>query len=88
MDLKIITRLLLISLAASFSARIIGTLDVIVIANYFLTGTFNWLEHMPRAWSLGTVPLIALAAVLLFYFYLCFYRFLDRTADYKVRRAK
>lgn len=51
-------------------------LHVTVVVHLMVTGRFAWLEHLPRALAVGTVPLTVLAAVLLLVFYVGFYHFL------------
>jgi hypothetical protein len=64
------------------SSMIIGIcvfilLHVIVLFNFITTKRFEWLEHMPRGFAVGTVPLIIAAVLLMLFFYYRFYRFLD-----------
>ena len=66
------------------SSAIIGVaifivLHSIVLINFLMFGRFNWLEHMPRHVAVGTVPLIAIAAIFILYFYLKFYQYLKTT---------
>ena len=56
---------------------------LVVLANFITTNKFRWLEHMPRAVAVGTVPLIIIAVFLTLIFYYRFYHFLD--SDYKIR---
>jgi hypothetical protein len=49
----------------------------IVLINYLKSHKFDWLEHMPRIVAIGTLPFIALAAVLILYFYFKFYQFVS-----------
>ena len=63
------------------SSAIIGTsifivLHLVVLINFLKFHKFNWLAHMPRNIAMGTVPLIAIAAILILYFYIRFYQFL------------
>jgi hypothetical protein len=52
-------------------------LDLIVLVNYLKSHKFAWLEHMHRMVAVGTLPFIALAAVLILYFYYKFYQFVS-----------
>ena len=52
-------------------------LHIIVLSNFFVTHRFEWLEHLPRAIAVSTVPLIILAVCFMLYFYYQFYCFLD-----------
>jgi len=71
-------------LGRSILSIIVGTcififLHSIVLFNFIASNRFEWLEHMPRAIALGTVPLIFVAALLILIFYFRFYRFLSPT---------
>ena len=52
-------------------------LHLIVLVNFIATDAFKWLEHMPRAVAVGTVPLIVIVVFLILHFYYRFYCFLD-----------
>jgi len=52
-------------------------LHLIVLLNFILRKRFEWLEHMPRAIAVSTVPLIILAVFFMLYFYYQFYFFLN-----------
>jgi len=52
-------------------------LHLIVLVNFIATGAFQWLEHMPRAIAVGTVPLIVIALFLMLHFYYRFYCLLE-----------
>ncbi len=67
------------------SSAIIGVaifivLHSIVLINFLMFERFNWLEHMPRHVAVGTIPLIAIAAISILYFYLKFYQYLKTTS--------
>lgn len=64
---------------ALIGVGIFSVLHLLVLINFLIFQRFNWLEHMPRAVSIGTVPLIVLAAIFLYYFYFRFYQFLSET---------
>jgi hypothetical protein len=64
-----------ISLAIIGSA-IFSILHLVVLINFLKSHKFTWLEHMPRNIVMSTVPLIALATILILYFYIRFYQFL------------
>jgi hypothetical protein len=51
-------------------------LHLIVIVNFIVTDRFEWLEHMPQAMAIATVPLIIAAVCLILFFYYRFYSFL------------
>jgi len=73
------------ALNRALSSAIIGVgmfiaLHSIVLINFLMFGRFNWLEHMPRHVAVGTVPLIAIAAIFILYFYLTFYQHLKTTS--------
>ena len=65
--------------SAIIGAAIFIVLHSIVLINFLMFGRFNWLEHMPRHVAVGTVPLIAIAAIFILYFYLKFYQYLKTT---------
>lgn len=50
---------------------------MIVLFNFIATNQFKWLEHMPRAIAVGTLPVLVIAVVLILIFYYRFYYFLD-----------
>jgi hypothetical protein len=52
-------------------------LHLIVLVNFVATDSFQWLEHMPRAIAVGTVPLIIIAVFLMLHFYYRFYCLLE-----------
>lgn len=63
------------------SSAIIGVgifivLHVIVFINFLKFHKFIWLEHMSRNIAVGTLPVIVIAALLVLYFYITFYKFL------------
>ncbi len=69
-------------LSKPISSIIIGIsififLHLIVLSNFIATKRFYWLEHMPRSFALGTIPLIIIAVLLMLFFYYSFYRFID-----------
>jgi len=69
-------------LRRAVSAAIIGvalfmSLHLLGLAHFLTAQKSSWLEHMPRIISLGTLPLIVLAVILILYFYWIFYRFLE-----------
>ena len=71
-------------LGRSILSIIVGTcificLHSVVLFNFIASNRFEWLNHMPRAIALGTVPLIFVAASLILIFYYRFYRFLSPT---------
>lgn len=70
-------------LSIIFGTAIFLCLHLIVICNFFTTNKFEWLEHMPRAVAVGTVPLIIIAVFLILIFYYRFYYFLD--SGYKIK---
>jgi len=52
-------------------------LHLVVLVNFVTTRKFEWLEHMPRAVAIGTLPLMVAAVFLILIFYFRFYEFLD-----------
>lgn len=52
-------------------------LHLIVLVNYLKFHKFSWLENMHRIVAVGTLPFIALAVVLILYFYYKFYQFVS-----------
>lgn len=74
----------------SISSAIIGVgifsaLHLIVLINFLKFQKFSWLEHMPRAVAVGTIPLIVLAAIFILYFYLKFYQFLSVHGNKRIK---
>lgn len=51
-------------------------LHLAVLVNFMSTGKFAWAEHMPQTVSIGAVPLIAVLAGLMLFFYYRLYYFL------------
>ena len=71
-----------INLSRPILAAIIGAVSFVVIHLFvFLKFTrfpiFDWLEQMLRFVTVWTLPLIGLAAILLLYFYISFYRYIS-----------
>jgi hypothetical protein len=64
-------------MSAIIGIGIFIALHLIVLINYLKSHKFDWLEHMPRIFAVGTLPLIALSALLMLYFYFKFYQFLS-----------
>ena len=54
-------------------------LHLIVLIHFLNFHTFKWTAHMHRVIVVATLPLIALAAILLLYFYFSFYRFVSNS---------
>ncbi len=50
---------------------------LIVLFNFLSANRFQWLEHMPRAAAVATVPILIMAVILILAFYYRFYYFLD-----------
>lgn len=70
-EYKILNRSIL---SAIIGIGIFIALHSIVLINYLKSHKFDWLEHMPRIVAVGTLPFIALAGVLMLYFYFKFYQ--------------
>ena len=62
--------------SALIGLTIFIAIQLLVLTNSFYMHSYSGLEHLPRALALATMPFMALAAVLIFYFYLSFYTFL------------
>lgn len=71
-------------LARATASALVGVgifliLHMVVLVNFLKFKKFLWLEHMPRAVAVGTVPLVIIAASCLLFFYFKFYRYLSVT---------
>ncbi len=71
-----------INLARPMLAAILGVgtflfLHLVVFLKLFQFPMFAWLEQMPRLVAVYTIPLIGLAAILMLYFYISFYQYID-----------
>jgi hypothetical protein len=58
---------------------------LIVLINFLTTKNFLWLEHMPKLVSVGTIPLLIIAFLLILNFYYRFYYFLNSNSWNKER---
>jgi len=56
---------------------------LIALFNFLIIQRVEWLEHMPRAIAVGTVPVIILAVCFMLYFYCQFYCFLGSNGNTK-----
>lgn len=50
---------------------------LMVLFNFISRNRLEWLDHMPRAVAVGTVPFLIMAVILILTFYYRFYYFLD-----------
>lgn len=64
-------------LSAIIGNAIFIVLHLIVLINFLKFHRFNWLEHIPRIVAVGTLPFIALAAILILHFYYKFNQFVS-----------
>ncbi len=63
--------------SAIIGIGIFTVLHMIVLVIFLKFHKFAWLEHMHRIVAVGTLPFIALAAILILYFYYNFYQFVS-----------